>query len=69
MSNLLYLGIALAVSVVGILALWLRNRRPQSLEAGIEQFQRELRALGPQQPPTGEDRDRDRDTRDRRSAG
>lgn len=47
MSNLLYLGIAVAVSVVGILVLWYRNRKPRSLEAGIEEFQRELKALDP----------------------
>ncbi len=48
MSNLLYLGIAILVSVVGGLILWYRTRRPTSLTAGIEEFQRELRALTPQ---------------------
>ena len=47
MSNLLYLGIAVAISVIGILVLWYRNRKPRSLESGIEEFQRELRALDP----------------------
>lgn len=48
MSNLLYLGIALALSVGGIVLLWLRNRRPTSLESGIEDFRRELQALSPE---------------------
>lgn len=47
MSNLLYLGIAVALSAVGILLIWWRNRRPTSVESGIEDFRRELRALSP----------------------
>ena len=50
MSALLYLGVAIAISIVGILVLWYRNRKPRSLESGIEEFQRELRALAPQPP-------------------
>jgi hypothetical protein len=46
-SNLLYLGIAILLSVVGCLWIYLRNRKPTSLNAGIEEFQRELRALAP----------------------
>ncbi len=49
MSNLLYLGIAVVLSVVGCLWIYLRNRRPTSLNAGIEEFQRELKALAPEQ--------------------
>ena len=51
MSNLLYLGIAVLLSVIGCIVIWLRNRKPTSLEAGIEEFQRELRALEPDQGP------------------
>lgn len=47
MSNLIYLGIAVLLSVAGCLVIWLRNRKPTSLESGIEEFQRELRALAP----------------------
>ncbi|MBW3614075.1 MAG: hypothetical protein KY439_02045 [Actinobacteria bacterium] len=47
MMNLLYLGIAILLSIIGGLILWYRNRRPTSLTAGIEEFQRELRALTP----------------------
>ena len=47
MSNLLYLGIAIAISILGGVIIYVRNRRPTSLNAGIEEFQRELRALAP----------------------
>jgi hypothetical protein len=47
-SNLLYLGIAIALSILGCLILYLRNRKPTSLNAGIEEFQRELKALAPE---------------------
>lgn len=47
MSNLLYLGIAVLLSVLGCMVLYLRNRKPTSLNAGIEEFQRELKALAP----------------------
>jgi hypothetical protein len=46
-SNLLYLGIAVVLSAVGILILYLRNRRPSSVEYSVEEFQKELRALSP----------------------
>ena len=47
MSNLLYLLIPLAGSIVGSLVLWTRNRKPTSVESGIDEFQRGLRALAP----------------------
>lgn len=48
MSNLLYLLAALALSVVGSLALWYRHRKPRSMEFGVDEFQRELKALAPE---------------------
>ena len=51
MSNLLYLGFAVVLSAVGVLWIYLRNRKPTSLNAGIEEFQRELRALAPERRP------------------
>jgi hypothetical protein len=48
-SNLLYLLLALAFSVVGSLILWYRHRKPRTMEAGIDEFSRELRALAPEQ--------------------
>ena len=51
MSSLLYLGFALLFSVIGATIIYLRNRKPTSLNAGIEEFQRELRALAPDKRP------------------
>ncbi|MEY2567706.1 MAG: hypothetical protein QOE35_2235 [Actinomycetota bacterium] len=48
MSNLLYVVIALGLSAVGSLILWYRHRRPRSMEAGIDEFSRELKALAPE---------------------
>jgi len=47
MSNLLYLVIPLGGSVLGSLVLWARHRKPTSMESGIDEFQRGLRALAP----------------------
>jgi hypothetical protein len=55
-SNLLYLVIALALSGLGSLILWYRHRRPRSMEAGIDEFERELRALAPEHRDGGEPR-------------
>ncbi|HUP86190.1 MAG TPA: hypothetical protein VM143_11030 [Acidimicrobiales bacterium] len=51
MSSLLYLGFAVLFSVLGGTLIYLRNRKPTSLNAGIEEFQRELRALAPDKRP------------------
>ncbi len=48
MANLGYLLGAVFVSAVVCVVIWLRNRRPQSTEYGIESFQRELQALAPE---------------------
>lgn len=47
MSNLAYLGIAVVISLIGFLVLWLRHRRPQSMEHSLRAFARELDALAP----------------------
>jgi hypothetical protein len=47
MSNLAYLGIAVVISLVGCVILWLRTRRPQSMEHSMREFSRELDALAP----------------------
>ena len=49
MSNLIYLAMALVLSGLGWLVIWLRHRQPSSVEHGIEEFNRELRALAPDQ--------------------
>ena len=51
MSNLLYLGLAIVFSIIGATIIYVRNRKPTSLNAGIEEFQRELRALAPDKRP------------------
>ncbi len=47
MSALVYLLVAIGLSVIGSLILWYRHSRPKSLESGIDEFSRELRALAP----------------------
>jgi hypothetical protein len=51
LANLLYVVAAVAVATVVSTLYVLRHRKPTSLEAGIESFSRELRALAPDQPP------------------
>ena len=47
MSGLLFLVGAVALSVVGSVALWLRSRPPTSFESGIDDFARVRAALTP----------------------
>ena len=54
MSSLAYLLVALALSIIGSLILWYRHRRPRSLEYGIDEFSRELRALAPKRERGGD---------------
>jgi hypothetical protein len=51
MINLLYVGIAVLATFLGSLIMVLRNRRPRSLQSGVEEFARELRALAPEPLP------------------
>ncbi len=50
MKNLLYLGIALGISLIGCLVLWMRTRRPRSMEHSMKEFSKELGALAPTDP-------------------
>lgn len=50
MSNLIYLGAAMGLSALGICVLWLVRRRPRSMQAGMDAFNRELQALAPREP-------------------
>ena len=54
MTGIVFLLIALGLSIGGSLLLWMRHRDPTTLDHGISEFQREMRALAP-------DRDRDHD--------
>ena len=47
MTSLLFLGIALGVSLLGCLVLWYRHRAPRSMDVHIRDFARELDALAP----------------------
>ena len=51
MSALIFLGVALLVSLVGIAIMALRARQPTSLESGIDAFKREMAALSPDDDP------------------
>ncbi len=51
MSGLVFLVAALALSVVGSLALWLYQRQPTSVDQGIEDFSKEMKALAPPSVP------------------
>jgi hypothetical protein len=49
-SGLVFLLVALLLSVVGSLALWLRHREPTSVERSVDDFSREMHALAPPPP-------------------
>jgi len=51
-SALLFLGLAVVLSLAGFLVLWMRNRPPRSVDAHIRAFARELEALAPEPPGT-----------------
>lgn len=45
MSPLVFLALALVVSVVGTVVLWLRHRQPDTPDATIDEFRTKMRAL------------------------
>lgn len=53
-----FLLIVLVVSIGGIAAVMVRNRRPTGTRASIEEFERSLQAIAPPEPrrPRTEDR-------------
>lgn len=52
MTGLVFLLVAVLISVLGSAILFLRHRDPTSLDHGVEEFQREMRALAPDNHPT-----------------
>ncbi len=50
MNALVFLGIAVMLSLTGCLVLWFRSRQPRSMDAHIRDFARELDALAPDRP-------------------
>ncbi|HVE95332.1 MAG TPA: hypothetical protein VNB24_10460 [Acidimicrobiales bacterium] len=55
MNSLIFLGVAVVFSLVGCAILWLRQRKPTGVDAGIDAFRRELQALAPDEPDPRED--------------
>ena len=51
MNALVFLGIAVILSLIGCGVLWMRSRQPGSMEAHIRDFERELDALAPDRQP------------------
>jgi hypothetical protein len=52
-SGVLFLVGAIALSVVGSVALWLRTRAPTSFESGIDDFARQRQALSSERTDGG----------------
>jgi hypothetical protein len=44
-NAIVFLLLALVIAAVGCTVLYLRQRQPTSMEAGIDSFRREMRAL------------------------
>ncbi len=55
MANLLYLIVPVTAIAVICSLMYLRTRKPHSMESGIDSFQRELRALSPERRATERD--------------
>lgn len=53
MSPLVFLALALVVSVVGTVALWVRNRQPDTPDATIDEFRSKMRALSDDEQSLG----------------
>ena len=56
MSGLIFLVVALGLSVVGSFVLWLRYRKPTSINHAIDSFQKEMQALAPHRPEASDSR-------------
>ena len=51
MTGLVFLLVAVVLSALGTAVLYLRHRDPSSMDHGVEEFQREMRALAPDRNP------------------
>jgi cell division protein FtsL len=56
-NALAFLLIVIVVSAVGSAVLWYQHRSPNTLESGIEAFQREMEALAPPDDENPDHRD------------
>jgi hypothetical protein len=52
-SSILFLLLAFALSALGTAVLVWRNRQPNRIETGINEFQREMQALSPESRRAG----------------
>lgn len=55
-SNLAYIGGAVLLAIIGVVVVALRYRKPKSVQANVDTFQRGLRALAPDEAPLGRQR-------------
>lgn len=53
MSPLVFLALALVISVVGTVVLWVRNRQPDTPDATIDEFRSKMRALSDEERNPG----------------
>lgn len=51
MSALVFLGVAVTVSIVGSVVVAMRHRRPTSVDRGIDDFAQRMKALSPDEQP------------------
>ncbi|MDY7105762.1 MAG: hypothetical protein S0880_31645 [Actinomycetota bacterium] len=68
MNNLVFPLLAVGLSTIGIVLLWLLRRRPRSMESDLEAFHRELDALGQARRASGGSRRPADDDRDAHTA-
>ncbi len=47
MKVLWYIAVPIILVTVYCVVMWMRNRKPTSLQSGVEAFRREMRALSP----------------------
>ena len=52
MSNVSFLLIVVVVSVVGSVVLWIRHRKPTHFMSSVDEFKREMDALGREPGPS-----------------
>ncbi|KAA0233159.1 MAG: hypothetical protein EDR02_14630 [Actinobacteria bacterium] len=45
MDNVMFLGVAALLSIIGTLVLWLRSRKPHRPWSGMQEFDEQRRAL------------------------
>jgi hypothetical protein len=60
MSNAAFVLIAIGLSVVVSFVIWLASRKPQTFMSSIDDFEREMRALGRDSGPSRHGRHRPR---------